>query len=133
MPQLTTITTNNGLDLYFRCPYHATVMKRFERIRRPTGSNLATIGFCISRSNSYALVSEKALHITHRVFAEVKNARCQHRVCFALDQHLRHVLEFTGATTGNYRHSHRLADPTRNLQVESCPGAVRIDAIQDRK
>jgi len=32
--QLTTMTFGSGASRYFKCPYHATVMKRFENVKR---------------------------------------------------------------------------------------------------
>ena len=37
IPQLTKITTHSEVDLNFKCPYHAKVIKMFEQINRTTG------------------------------------------------------------------------------------------------
>lgn len=34
IPQLITMTKNNGEDLYFKCPYHAKVIKIFEQTNK---------------------------------------------------------------------------------------------------
>ena len=38
MPQLTTITSNNGEPLYFKWPYQAKVIKILEQVNRTMGS-----------------------------------------------------------------------------------------------
>ena len=37
MPQLAKMTTYKAVDLNFKCPYHAKVMKTFDRINKNTG------------------------------------------------------------------------------------------------
>src|SRR5690606_15222947 len=66
MAQLTRTTAQRATLLNFRCPYHAKVMKRFERVRSATVENT---GFCC-RNCIDASAGERLL----QVFPEIVDA-----------------------------------------------------------
>src|ERR1041385_7517779 len=134
MPQLARMTTASGALLYFKCPYQATVMKMFEQASRTMGSQRelrrSFMGVRFLKPHRNVLFRQEALHVPDGKFAEMKYARRQHRVGPPLDQHVCHVPQRARTPACHDRHAHRLADATRDHQVEAGLGAVRVDAVE---
>src|SRR5260370_41080950 len=58
----------------------------------------------------YALRSGELLHVCDGVFSKVKNARGQHRIRLAFEQHLSHVFGADGTADVHARNADGLAD-----------------------
>ena len=60
----------------------------------------------------------------------MKNARGQHGVGPAFEQHLGHVFQLARAAAGHHRHTHGFADATRDDEVEAGFRAVGVNGVQ---
>src|SRR5947209_4653627 len=111
------MTIRSGLDLYFKCPYHATVIKTLDRINKPIGISFWKIEFCISKSHRNSFLRQKIFHVADRIFSEMKDAGGEDSIGFSVEQHLGHVLEFSCAAAGNHGDTHRFADAPRDDEI----------------
>lgn len=89
---------------------------------------LDTLASNYPNRNSFA--GQIFFYVAYGIFPEVKDTRGQNGISFAFEQDGRHVLEFARATARDNRHSNRLADAARYLQIEAGFGAIGIDAVE---
>src|SRR5258706_5530505 len=81
-----------------------------------------------SVSHLYPAAAQMRLGLAHGEFAEVENARREHRIGFAFQHALREVLEVAGAARSNHRHADRLGNRARQRQIEAVARAVAVHA-----
>ena len=71
---------------------------------------------------------EFPLHTSDRVMAEVKDAGGKDGVGFPFPEHLGHMVDVSGTATRNDRDADGFADSSRELEIISFLGAIRVHA-----
>jgi len=76
-------------------------------------------------------VAEVGFNVADGVLAEVKDARSENGIGFALDEDFGHVFEFACAATGDDGNAYFFADAACYDAIVAGLGAVGVDGVED--
>ena len=85
----------------------------------------------LSDPHGNPLPGEKLLHLADSEGAKVKDARGQHGVGPAGEEHFGHVFECSGAAAGHHGYADGFTDAAGDDEVEPGFRAVGINGVQD--